>query len=720
MKKLTLACAALAASFAFAEGQSLLWSEYEDFTGFPVSDNTPTIPLATPVEGGYTGNLTDAMWFTTASSQDSTLQTDSTRGNYLHIDASDGELIACVNAPAADETIGESGGFTLTPVNVGEDEAGDDASTVYGGVFVDTMVQFTASEAAPDIDAEDKIIVWYANADTVIDDIVSIDGDVVTTEPRTLTAGLKVTAMRSFGGEEGGDYYPYVYDINTSVDLTAGWHRLTIKSLTLGDIVDGTMPGQIFRIYLDGSATPLVAVQPHNFVGEHITDKTLFLSLKYDNEYQNISSVAFRGQGDIDDFVFADSDTVDADNKGSAFPEGELAVTYLTINGGDATGLTGYTLTYTSNEEEIAAGEDGYEVVQGAGVTLTLELESNYTATVTLDDEEIESGNGTVFEFTAPIAATGTIAITLEQQAAPTYYTVVGATATGANIAITDDGAAYDSTTGFEAGSTIGITVTAAEGYRVTSVTVNGNTATVGQTYTVADANSNITIVVEAVPLRTITATADDNSTVTWTINGTASQETEVVDGDAVVFTFGVADADTYELDTVTVNGATVSGTTYTATIAGDIAVNVTAKTKQTGTTYTDASGNTITIDATTVTALEELGITDLTAKPEGSDLTYGQAYALGLLDMDNGTVSEIATPAITVNTDGTVTVALSGLAPNAAVTCTLQYKTALAATEWNDAATAPYDEGATLSNTPESTDSARFYRVKITFTDAE
>lgn len=152
-----------------------------------------------------------------------------------------------------------------------------------------------------------------------------------------------------------------------------------------------------------------------------------------------------------------------------------------------------------------------------------------------------------------------------------------------------------------------------------------------------------------------------------------------------------------------------------------------------------DGSGNSFTVDAAVVTTLEGLGAVaeegktllnsrqvkstdpDTGAKTY-STLTYGQAYALGVLD-ENGNIGDVPAVTISFDTDGRPVVKMDDTNANTTdytITCTLVYKEDLGVTGdfagFDPAVTAGIGEN--LTDATASKPDKRFYQVKVSITD--
>lgn len=149
-----------------------------------------------------------------------------------------------------------------------------------------------------------------------------------------------------------------------------------------------------------------------------------------------------------------------------------------------------------------------------------------------------------------------------------------------------------------------------------------------------------------------------------------------------------------------------------------------------------DGSGNNFTVPTAVDTTLKNLnldGYADLNSFQKITDpvsgavtystLTYGQAYALGVLDLETGDIGDVPAVTISFNADGQPVVSMgSGTAKTDVytITCTLVYKDDLGATgdfaEFDPKVTA--EIGSNLTDTTASERAKRFYQVKVTITD--
>lgn len=120
--------------------------------------------------------------------------------------------------------------------------------------------------------------------------------------------------------------------------------------------------------------------------------------------------------------------------------------------------------------------------------------------------------------------------------------------------------------------------------------------------------------------------------------------------------------------------------------------------------------------EAALTSALPE-GKTLASKVSESSDLTYAQAYALGLWSENSATVADLDAT-ISVGADGKVTVSLANVPTTGySVTCKVYEKASLTA-DWPDEAKATYAYGSEQAFTPGSA-TAGFYKVEVVIANA-
>jgi len=127
-----------------------------------------------------------------------------------------------------------------------------------------------------------------------------------------------------------------------------------------------------------------------------------------------------------------------------------------------------------------------------------------------------------------------------------------------------------------------------------------------------------------------------------------------------------------------------------------------------------DGNGNTFTVLAATVEALEALNINPL-ATVSGTEITYAQADALGLLNLTTGAVAEVPEATIEITENGVEVTMGEGAKAGYTVTAYLLAKSSITAawpTIENAVASGPY--GTTLVDDSDDA-AAKFYKVVVT-----
>ena len=244
-------------------------------------------------------------------------------------------------------------------------QAGGTAVDIGNGLYIDTLVQFTAADPetppTPDVDGGDKLCIWLAD-----------------NEEDSTQCTLMVTA-----GFVADQYALEVvatnYETTTKLENNS-WHRLQVKVLKQVDGDDGIL-SDAFVVFIDGVA---VATQTSPINSEFFEEITSYLTPRAavyisQNSYSLFPSLIKRGDGDgtITSLSFQGSGAVD----NIAFTQGAdidpIEVTIPTAKLGliaDGTPKTG--VTYDENLEGVA-----FELV---GDAPTQTLADNYTTTFKL------------------------------------------------------------------------------------------------------------------------------------------------------------------------------------------------------------------------------------------------------------------------------------------------------------------------------------------------
>lgn len=186
---------------------------------------------------------------------------------------------------------------------------GDAQGIPDGGLYIDTMVQFTPTEdgGAPDTTGDDKLAIWL-NVDS--------SGEA----PKT---NLCVKARQVSGTECDGTVEPLgtIYKITNVVPQPGTWYRLTVKAVS--DLTSYGLFGgfQIFldntvlvadKMTVDGDAYGTLSGDTSYCSTEKlalITEKKVFASLV---DLTGLQAVGFKGSGALDNLAISEKDPLPA------------------------------------------------------------------------------------------------------------------------------------------------------------------------------------------------------------------------------------------------------------------------------------------------------------------------------------------------------------------------------------------------------------------------
>ena len=276
---------------------------------------------------------------------------------------------------------------TVYPYN-GEGGTQQVAIATGEGLYLDTLVKFTAADAAfgtNSLDNADKIAISYVAYEPEHPEDVN---DVAYTN-FVICAG--------YIGANGISQTNYLATItNGTVDL-ADWHRLTVRTLTNIDGHDRVG----FKVYVDEKELVYLTDDPRfaTAAGAEFADatRTIFPSVidTDRNNYNTISSVAFSGNGSIDDLSFTSTtpqfikntesvvatitlgtgiSSVEVSVSGTPVAPVESGVNPLVFN--LAPGTTTFTLAVTAD------GANGYSFDAATGITAENASYDNGTVTI--------------------------------------------------------------------------------------------------------------------------------------------------------------------------------------------------------------------------------------------------------------------------------------------------------------------------------------------------
>ena len=226
--------------------------------------------------------------------------------------------------------------------NIATAEGAGVPQAIGNGLYFDSMVQFTATEEAPDPTDGDKLIVWLK--ETSAEEGSTEEGS---TYKLCVTAGVWT---------EGGSATATVYE-NTNPEITVSkdeWCRLTIS------VSKNQAEYPVFRVFVNGKLFKSGEVSEFNS-----------LAGTTPNDANQITSVSFKGKGAIDDLVWTTEDPfVD--------PTAEVALSFTY-----ADGLTenDNVCWYYDGEKEIVAdnGKASLNFAVGTKVVFTCETPVGYT-----------------------------------------------------------------------------------------------------------------------------------------------------------------------------------------------------------------------------------------------------------------------------------------------------------------------------------------------------
>lgn len=264
------------------------------------------------------------------------------------------------------------------------------------GKVIDTLVQFTASETAPELADGDKLVVWLKQqteddkpadwedekvgtkytytwtdenevtqtrdfyAEPNDEQMAGIPGDAVLTTEDVMEANVWpcFTNLMVTAGQLNGDFTVVKQDFKVSESVEPDkWYRLTIRAIeNVTSITGGNQPG--FAIYLDGVAVACMdddyqtkllndfdVAQLSSTAKDLYNNKQLFISAVSSDKIgaTALAAVGFDGTGKIDDL------TINTVENGPQFAMGKRIFKVEWDNG-----LTGFTI--------VAKGSDGNDI----------------------------------------------------------------------------------------------------------------------------------------------------------------------------------------------------------------------------------------------------------------------------------------------------------------------------------------------------------------------
>ena len=217
-------------------------------------------------------------------------------------------------------------------------QEGGERVNIGTGLYIDTIVQFTASDAettSPDgIDADnDKLCIWLKS-----------DGEEASTGHIMVTAGF----INDDEGSRAEAPVSYVTDMQIA---DKSWHHLQVKALSFVDGVDAEDPGTIgdaFVVYIDGQVVSTATcpfgeyvytfnTRAQQYIGAN--SWSLFPSIQSLSAGGTITSLTFNGSGSVDNIAFTQG--TDPNPQRIAEADMPAAVTGLVENGTEQYGVAG-------------------------------------------------------------------------------------------------------------------------------------------------------------------------------------------------------------------------------------------------------------------------------------------------------------------------------------------------------------------------------------------
>lgn len=244
------------------------------------------------------------------------------------------------------------------------------AGTAIGdGLYIDTMVKFTASEDAPTPGDEDKLVVWLKETPG--------ENDNPSTYTLMVTAGYIDTDHEELSTKS--------YETTASVQPDT-WYNLKVKAIGNVDAQEATDGTPGFVVFIDGTAvvTEECPADTPEFFGEtkyvdgDNDSYAIFPSMvgAGENNWNTITQLAFSGSGSIDTVGAFEGDCDPGDEPTT------YAVTYSSIENvtvvtdpADTTALAaGATVAFTvtpASTHEYATVPTGWEAGENGAITMT-------------------------------------------------------------------------------------------------------------------------------------------------------------------------------------------------------------------------------------------------------------------------------------------------------------------------------------------------------------
>ena len=306
MKNLTfaLACASTFALFAAIDVPKADFENYTEKTGWTVANKDEPGRLYTYwLYDGASGSE-DGSTVTAYGGENLAAPTtgDAAGDKYLALSTEGGTLWRSLAAgnTAGTDIAGKLGAAQALPA---------------GGLYIDTMVQFTPTEdgGAPETTGDDKLAIWL-NVDS-------------SGEAPVTNLMVKASVV-----DDQGTRTPTTFTLTNAGAVKAGkWYRLTVKAI--GDITESDdVPG--FQVLLDGTlmvADKMTVTEEYaELLGnDDINSKTVFASL---SSAATLQAVGFKGSGALDNLSISETEPQPAEKPTPVTPQITLSETEATFS----------------------------------------------------------------------------------------------------------------------------------------------------------------------------------------------------------------------------------------------------------------------------------------------------------------------------------------------------------------------------------------------------
>lgn len=306
---------------------------------------------------------------------------------------------AFVDATTTNKYLKVDTGSDVLYRRVKEVGAESSAKEIGDGLYFDANVQFTASDAEPDYDSADKLIVWLYNDETAG------------------TTNLMITAAV---GQDSLGNPTVITNFVTSATVNADtWYRLTVKALK------DNSAHTCFQVYVNENLVEATYNEE--------TISTFYSMVRSSGEGLTISAVGFKGTGAVDNLVWTTEDPFPA-------PVVDDVALTISVTGEDAmlAGLTEQVGDGAASEVNVENPENIVATVDDV-ITFVAKVADGFTPTVAgyVLQKSAETDEDDCYAYTFTVTVTQamiddgltlTINVTADEEP-PTPSTVVTPTA---------------------------------------------------------------------------------------------------------------------------------------------------------------------------------------------------------------------------------------------------------------------------------------------------